>query len=536
MTHNMKSISRLLCLATTLASLAVSAAQFTFYINIGDLEERGINIGDLEERGSLSFGLQETTAIDPEESPIPPNFPAAGIKYLYFQGHGEEDDPKSQADLAQCHKKFFPATQTAATWRLVSETSTSIAFQLADGTIPENATLQIRKESDTAATTIADGASFSVENGVSYLIEYAEAGATVLPAPPANSHALAIIAAKDSYSLDLPQAPEGFTTQVLTDTLKAFDQNGNSIEATLSITEAGVLTLNNDVPEDLATITFQYVFTNGTVSSDAASAIVSVSKAIAATLVSDKTVLIDPLSAGNEDTLSFQIEYALTTSDAKLNKPLPFSFTLPAWNTGDEKLLTIAETAITSTTDATASAGAIDLTEGTITVTETNATLLITIQASKQIKFGGPIYAAINDSPIAAPYLIVKGSQTLDFDGDGEITRDDATFFYNFASKSFNVLNHKQIMTFCSTKPETEKNAINALAYFKANLQSLDFDGDSEITRDDAMFFYNFASKSFNVLNYRQIMTFCSTKPETEENAKNALNLLKQLYNNFYGK
>lgn len=521
MTHNMKSISRLLCLATTLASLAVSAAQFTFDINIGDST-------------SLSFGLQETTTKDPE-SPNPPNFPAAGIKYLYFQGHGEEDDPKSQADLAQCYAKFFPTTQTAATWRLVSETSTSIAFQLADGTIPKNASLQIRKESDTAATTIANGASFSVENGVSYLIEYAEAGATVLPAPPANSHALAIIAAKDSYSLDLPQAPEGFTTQVLTNTLKAFDQNGNSIEATLSITEAGVLTLN-DVPENLASITFQYIFTNGTVSSDAASAIVTVSKAIAATLVSDKTVLIDPLSAGNEDTLSFQIEYALTTSDAKLNKPLPFSFTLPAWNTGDEKLLTIAETAITSTTDATASAGTIDLTTGTITVTETNATLLITIQASKQIKFGGPIYAAINDSPIAAPYLVVKGSQTLDFDGDGEITRDDATFFYNFASKSFNVLNHKQIMTFCSTKPETEKNAINALAYFKANLQSLDFDGDSEITRDDAMFFYNFASKSFNVLNYRQIMTFCSTKPETEENAKNALNLLKQLYNNFYGK
>lgn len=533
MTHNMKRISRLLCLAVTLASLAVSAAQFTFYINIGD----DINIGDLEKKkGSLSFGLQETTAIDPAESPIPPNFPAAGIKYLYFQGHGEEDDPKSQADLAQCYAKFFPATQTAATWRLISETSTSIAFQqLADGAIPENATLQIRKESDTAATPIADGASFSVENGVSYLIEYAEADATVLPAPPANSHALAIIAAKGSYPLDLPQAPEGFTTQVLTNTLKAFDQDGNSIEATLSITEAGVLTLN-DVPENLASITFQYIFTNGTVSSDAASAIVTVSKAIAATLVSDKTVLIDPLSAGNEDTLSFQIEYALTTSDAKLNKPLPFSFTLPAWNTGDEQLLTIISTAITSTTDADTPAGTIDLTEGTITVNETNATLLITIQASKQIKFGGPIYAAINDSPIAAPYLVVKGSQTLDFDGDGEITRDDATFFYNFASKSFNVLNHKQIMTFCSTKPETEKNAINALAYFKANLQSLDFDGDSEITRDDAMFFYNFASKSFNVLNYRQIMTFCSTKPETEENAKNALNLLKQLYNNFYGK
>ena len=86
MTHNMKRISRLLCLAVTLASLAVSAAQFTFDIKIGDLK-------------SLSFGLQETT-IAPE-SPIPPNFPAAGIKYPYFQGHGEEDDPKSQADLAQ---------------------------------------------------------------------------------------------------------------------------------------------------------------------------------------------------------------------------------------------------------------------------------------------------------------------------------------------------------------------------------------------------------------------------------------------------
>lgn len=526
MTHNMKSISRLLCLATTLASLAVSAAQFTFDINFGDLKKK---------KESLSFGLRETTAIDPEstidpEYPIPPNFPAAGIKYLYFQGHGEEDDPKSQADLAQCYAKFFPTTQTAATWRLVSETSTSITFQLANGTIPENATLQIRKESDTAATTIADGASFSVENGVSYLIEYAEAGATVLPAPPANSHALAIIAANDSYSLDLPQAPEGFTTQVLTNTLKAFDQDGNSIEATLSITEAGVLTLN-DVPENLASITFQYVFTNSSVSSDAASAIVTVSKAIAATLVSDKTVLIDPLSAGNEDTLSFQIEYALTTSDAKLNKPLPFSFTLPAWNTGDEKLLTIAETAITSTTDATASAGAIDLTEGTITVTETNATLLITIQASKQIKFGGPIYAAINDSPIAAPYLIVKGSQTLDFDGDGEITIDDANYLYNyivtFGCDEYTMAT--DIMAF-GTKYATEEKAELALTYFKNNLQSLDYDGDGEITIDDANYVYNFIV-TFGCDEYTMatdIMAF-GTKSATEEKAQTALTLFFQL-------
>ena len=518
MTHNMKRISRLLCLAVTLASLAVSAAQFTFDIKIGDLK-------------SLSFGLQETTAIDPE-SPIPPNFPAAGIKYLYFQGHGEEDDPKSQADLAQCYAKFFPTTQTAATWRLVSETSTSIAFQLADGTIPENATLQIRKESDTAATTIADGASFSVENGVSYLIEYAEAGATVLPAPPANSHALAIIAAKDSYSLDLPQAPEGFTTQVLTNTLKAFDQNGNSIEANLNFTD-GKLTLG-DVPENLASITFQYVFTNGTVSSDAASAIVSVSKAIAATLVSDKTVLIDPLSAGNEDTLSFQIEYALTTSDAKLNEPLPFSFTLPAWNTGDEKLLTIASTAITSTTDATASAGAIDLTEGTITVTETNATLLITIQASKQIKFGGPIYAAINDSPIAAPYLVVKGSQTLDFDQNGIVDMNDAIFYYMFVNLGESATTDDLLLyAEDNASPEVIANANKALTYLLANWKNTALDGTtpediSDLT-DSCIYFYMYIAVGGADAATSEDLASFSTDPSNTTKAEAALQLLNSL-------
>lgn len=518
MTHNMKRISRLLCLAVTLASLAVSAAQFTFDIKIGDLK-------------SLSFGLQETTAIDPE-SPIPPNFPAAGIKYLYFQGHGEEDDPKSQADLAQCYAKFFPTTQTAATWRLVSETSTSIAFQLADGTIPENATLQIRKESDTAATTIADGASFSVENGVSYLIEYAEAGATVLPAPPANSHALAIIAAKDSYSLDLPQAPEGFTTQVLTNTLKAFDQNGNSIEANLNFTD-GKLTLG-DVPENLASITFQYVFTNGTVSSDAASAIVSVSKAIAATLVSEKTVLIDPLSAGNKDTLSFQIEYALTTSDAKLNEPLPFSFTLPAWNTGDEQLLTIISTAITSTSDATASAGAIDLTEGTITVTETNATLLITIQASKQIKFGGPIYAAINDSPIAAPYLVVKGSQTLDFDQNGIVDMNDAIFYYMFVNLGESATTDDLLLyAEDNASPEVIANANKALTYLLANWKNTALDGTtpediSDLT-DSCIYFYMYIAVGGADAATSEDLASFSTDPSNTTKAEAALQLLNSL-------
>ncbi|MGN0880240.1 MAG: hypothetical protein ACI4WT_12435 [Oligosphaeraceae bacterium] len=514
----MKSISRLLCLAATLASLAVSAAEFTFDINIGDLK-------------SLTFGFQDTSTIDPE-SPIPPNFPAAGIKYLYFQGHGDEDDPLSQTSLAQCYAKYFPTDQTAGTWRLVSETNTSIAFSLAAGEIPTGATLQIRKENDaTAATTaIADGTSFSVENGVAYLIEYADADATVIPAPPANSHNLAIIAAKGDYTLDLPKAPEGFSTQILTDTLKAFDQNGNSIEAAISITEDARLTLG-DIPEELATISFQYVFTDGAVSSDAASAIVTVSKAIAATLVSDKTVLIDPLSIPTgEDFLSFDIEYALKA--AKLNEALPFAFTLPAWNTGDDKLLVIAETAITKADDADSSAGTIDLSKGTITVTETDATLRLTIQASKQIKFGGPIYAAINDLPIAAPYLIVKGSQTLDFDGDGEITFDDANYFYNFALKDFSERTRPSALMAFGTENANETDANRALEYFKANFQALDFDGDGEITFDDANYFYNFALKDFSERTRPTALMAFGTEDANETNANTALELFKQLYNN----
>ena len=197
----------------------------------------------------------------------------------------------------------------------------------------------------------------------------------------------------------------------------------------------------------------------------------------------------------------------------------------------NEKLLTIISTAITSTTDATASAGAIDLTEGTITVTETNATLLITIQASKQIKFGGPIYAAINDSPIAAPYLIVKGSQTLDFDGDGEITIDDANYLYNyivtFGCDEYTMAT--DIMAF-GTKYATEEKAELALAYFKNNLQSLDYDGDGEITIDDANYVYNFIV-TFGCDEYTMatdIMAF-GTKSATEEKAQTALTLFFQL-------
>ena len=520
MTHNMKRISRLLCLAATLASLAVSAAEFTFDIKIGDLK-------------SLSFGFQDTSAIDPE-SPIPPNFPAAGIKYLYFQGHGDEDDPKSQADLAQCYAKYFPTDQTAGTWRLVSETNTSIAFSLAAGEIPTGATLQIRKENDaTAATTaIADGTSFSVENGVAYLIEYAEDGTTPVPAPPANSHNLAIIAAKGDYALDLPKAPEGFTTQVLTNTLKAFDQNGNSIEAAISITEDGSLTLG-DVPEGLATITFRYVFTDSTVSSDAASAIVSVSKAIAATLVSDKTVLIDPLSIPtDEDFLSFDIEYALKA--AKLNEALSFSFTLPAWNTGDDKLLVIAKTSITSTTNADTPAGTIDLDKGTITVYETDATLLITIQASKQIKFGGPIYAAINDSPIAAPYLIVKGSQTLDFDQNGIVDMNDAIFYYMFVNLGESTTTD-DLLQYAenNASPEVIADANKALTYLLANWKNTALDGTtpediSDLT-DSCIYFYMYIAVGGADAATSEDLASFSTDPTNTTKAEAALQLLNSL-------
>ena len=82
------------------------------------------------------------------------------------------------------------------------------------------------------------------------------------------------------------------------------------------------------------------------------------------------------------------------------------------------------------------------------------------------------------------------------------------------------------------TENANESDANKALEYFKANFQALDFDGDGEITFDDANYFYNFALKDFSERTRPSALMAFGTENANETNANTALELFKQLYNN----
>ncbi len=132
-------------------------------------------------------------------------------------------------------------------------------------------------------------------------------------------------------------------------------------------------------------------------------------------------------------------------------------------------------------------------------------------------------------------YAIVLRLGTLDFDGDGKITKNDVLFFYNYVKAR------------CPTEPNNRPNfltqytdfpnddsalaaARKAYQFFINNLSDLNFDkiGDAEKPEyDDAIYLYNFQKTKFSDEANPRLMTQY-THNGTTDIAKTALETLRE--------
>lgn len=522
MTTHLQYLSRLLVIVGLMTALAVQASPFAMHVKIND-------------NAALVFGLGDAT-----EDPLPPNFVPAELCYLYFQGHGDAGDSSQVLnDLARCYKKFFASDSKAATWRLVSEKGTTVTFalHLQDGQqFPAGATLQVRKEQEADVTPISDGASFRFEDATTYVIEYAEAEEAILPPPPANSHDNAILRGASVAILDL-QAPEGYALTARDYT--CLGQDNKPLDgANLSLNEDGNLDITS-LPDGTTTITFQVAYTKDGNTTDYASVVITVDEGVTASLLTDKIIVIDPMDIKDEP-YAVTIQYAIVAHAEKINqekinqdKGISFSFELPCWNAADQDKLTLTAATLTTSDDPDQSAGTVNLENSSLTLTAQEAVLTLTIQASKELKYGGSIYATLDGLTIPAPYIIVKGSQTLDFDQNGVVNMNDAIFYYMFVSlQSSATTDDLLFYAENNTSEEVKSDVVKALQYLQENWKSTSLEENVpeniEQLTDSSIYLFMYIALD-DIAATKEDLAIFSTSPQDLEKAEKALSKIRAL-------
>ena len=127
---------------------------------------------------------------------------------------------------------------------------------------------------------------------------------------------------------------------------------------------------------------------------------------------------------------------------------------------------------------------------------------------------------------------ILQKFGTLDFDGDGEVTMDDAIYLYNFVSGDCDPDTVARDLMSYASKYATVEKAQAALDYFRANISELYFDGTDEtngILMDNAIYVYNFVSGSLDPdATAVELMSYAS-KYATENLAEAALDNMRDM-------
>lgn len=129
---------------------------------------------------------------------------------------------------------------------------------------------------------------------------------------------------------------------------------------------------------------------------------------------------------------------------------------------------------------------------------------------------------------------IVLRSGTLDFDGSGTPTLDDAIYFYNFVTGGSSPYTSVEELKSFTTENATPDRAQIALDYFKDNVAELFFDGSEpsdppEIPLDVAIYLYNFASGGFSQYTSVEEVKSYATESATDAAAETALENMKSL-------
>lgn len=457
------------------------------------------------EARTLSFGLQD----DENLSAFPPTMEAA-VKSAYLLG-GVGDGNAS--DYQKLGTQILAAENHAnsATWTLVAENADiSITFKLVadSGTPADTDILQIVAEGDDdfETTAIADGVTINVKAGNRYFIQYATSEDNIVPAAPENIEAQMLRNSKatDTITLD-DDIPEGWELALI-GAPAAYDANGNDIAdsgiALGAITDGKVAVTLGENVESLALLVFQYAFQKGDATSLPAVVIITFFNGIATELETENFFMVEPK---NDEPAKVDIRYTLDIHGDYQDKAATLKLSFPSWTTQDENPFPYAATVKLDDAEITKTdASAAHEPEYAFTLpADAEGTLEIDLTVAAKAE-SGLVYASIvvgeDEYALAPVRIIIKGTGTLDFDGDGEITLNDAMLLYNFVRRGYPDADDRRFtdsIKLAFTEGTTIEQANAAMDYFRANGNSLNLLGNENglPNMNDVMLIYNFVRR-----------------------------------------
>ncbi len=486
--------NKILLVAFLMAGLATVAVAKTFSVDLY------LDNGTAK---SLTFGMGSAR----ELAGVPPFQAPANLNVVWLEGPGDATDAKIDEDFSKL-STYIKEDAKAGVWKLYVRNAMKITFKSAN--IPSGAYLKLSVEGgEEEAIDIENETVVNAAADTTYLIDYRETSSTAaaLPCPPVKK--VQMSSSMNSLPIDFDDIPAGYTLAA-DSAVKAFsaevedDDLGEytvftALEGNYGTFDAANKTLNMTNMTNVARVQFEYWFKKGTASTEKAVVIVDVTKglmtklvkkqdAASSEIITGSVVAVDPGADGYAGTV---LTYKIDFDDASAGKKLDLTVTTPKFAPTAEAYS--VQYCFTAEEDGEGQyadvPGSYDVAASSIYL-KVKATLTDKCEPG----FVAPTIA-IGDNTVdleSVQFIVVSGG-TMDIDGNGVITEDDAIMMYNFiALGGIDDPESMFIEDIIQGIDETQVNAEAALATLQSLAAFLDYDENGVITEDDAIMMYNF--------------------------------------------
>ncbi len=442
---NRQKLTLIALLVVGLAAV-VNAAQFKMALDLDGKDT------------SRVFGLKaEADMTDSDFLPVVPSLGVVIQKYIYFEGPGTREVVKATPYSGATERPFTDMSMLsvymkpeakAALWKVyLTGDNGKITFRLISGSLPAGSVLKVYPEgNESEAIDITEATVLEAQADVAYLIDYRETATTqtALACPPLKYFQMSNGKKVLPLAFDVP---DGLSLES-DSTVYPFSFNAENYEYValgegLGSFNAANTTLTMTNLDNVSRIQFNYWFTDGTRTSEKAVVIVDVIDGIKTSLVKKEDVAtgktysgsfigVDPDDADYAGTvLTYKIDFDAATIGKNVTlkvivrklppNNVPFGIQYCFVNDAD---------------------AAADYTElpfgGSVDYPVTSDSIYFKVKATLTSKCeNGPVTPALTtpdgeafEMESVSLYLLSGG--TMDIDGNGVITEDDAIMMYNF--------------------------------------------------------------------------------------------------------
>jgi hypothetical protein len=472
-------------------AMSAQAAKFTM----------GINANDSTAGAWLTFGMNSTKSI----AGIPPIFYASAEYLSWLEGPGDIDVAYNVDDYSRL-TIYIKEEANAALWKVFVRDDQKFTFSLKSGSLPAGSVLKLYKEGDEAnAVNLQDGTVVNMQANSMYLIDYRETSSTAVAlACPTVKH-FQMTRTTNPQVLDL-DVPDGYTLAADSAVIAYKAEEGgmySALSGSYGSFTASTSTLKLTKTTDVDLVQFNYWYKKGSATTEKAVVIVNVNSGLATSLVSrvdaatstaytGAVVTVDPAEAGYEGTiLTYKIDY----DDKTAGKELTYSVQTPLKLVGINDSYAV-EYAFSDTEDYAGAYTAMPAGGAKYTSNASTKYLKLKVTVTDKCE-SGEVEPSITTADaetieMAKVAFYVFNGGTLDIDGNGEITEDDAIMMYNFIALGGVDDPQSMYEDDIIQGVSGEVDATAALAVLRSLAAFLDYDGGGTITEDDAIMMYNF--------------------------------------------